>query len=150
KALESLSAALELDAAARAAGHTPLLDRSRVEAHFNLGLTLERLGKSAEAVAEYGEALREDPDFDGALNNLAWILATSARDDVRNGPEAVRLAERGCQLTQDRITIYIGTLAAAYAEAGRSGEAVATAQKAITLARLRGESGIEQANHRLL
>ena len=63
------------------------------------------------------------------LNNLAWILAASADPQVRNGPEAVLLAERACKLTDYKKPLLVGTLAAAYAEAGRFPEAVATARK---------------------
>src|SRR5262249_48034875 len=150
EAIQSLSLALRLDEAARASGHSPLLDGSRVEAHFNLGLAQERLGNPTEAIAQYREAIQESDLFDGALNNLAWILASSPMPEFRNGTVAVRLAERACALTQDRITLYIGTLAAAYAEADRFEEAVATAQKAIALAGLRREDQLAQANGRLL
>jgi len=48
--------------------------------------------------------------------------------------EAVRLAERACELTHYDEPLFIGTLAAAYAEAGRFSEAVTTAEKAEQLA----------------
>ena len=69
-----------------------------------------------------------------ALNNLAWILAANSSDALRNGAEAVRLAERACELSEHREPVLLGTLAAAYAEAGRFGEAVKTAEKACDLA----------------
>ena len=69
-----------------------------------------------------------------ALNNLAWVLATSPKAELRNGAEAVRLAERACELTHYGEPLFIGTLAAAYAEAGRFPEAVTTAEKAEQLA----------------
>ena len=40
-------------------------------------MALDQLGRTREAVAQYREALRLNPDLAGALNNLAWILATS-------------------------------------------------------------------------
>jgi spermidine synthase len=46
----------------------------------------------------------------------------------------VALAERACRLSDDRVAKYLDTLAAAYAAAGRFGDAVDTAQKAIQLA----------------
>jgi Flp pilus assembly protein TadD len=62
------------------------------------------------------------------------VLAASPDDGLRNGAEAVRLAERACELTQDGEASFLGTLAAAYAEAGRFPEAVTTAEKAERLA----------------
>ena len=53
---------------------------------------------------------------------------------MRNGREAVELAQRACKLTDDKQPQLLGTLAAAYAEAGRFPEAVATAEKAAALA----------------
>ena len=49
---------------------------------------------------------------------------------VRNGPRAVELAERACQLTEWKTAFFLGTLAAAYAEAGQFADAAATAERA--------------------
>ena len=51
---------------------------------------------------------------------------------VRNGPRAVELAERACQLTEWKTAFFLGTLAAAYAEAGQFADAAATAERART------------------
>ena len=70
----------------------------------------------------------------GFVNQLAWVLATCAEASVRNGAEAVELAQRAAQLSGGREPAILGTLAAAYAEAGRFPEAVQTARKALELA----------------
>jgi protein O-mannosyl-transferase len=106
-----------------------------VEARHNLGTILYRQGKTAEAVAQLREALRRQPDYVLSLDQLAWIRATCPQPSVRNGAEAVELAQRAAQLSDGRQPAIFDTLAAAYAEAGRYGEAVDTAQKAIDLAR---------------
>jgi len=74
------------------------------------------------------------PDNPAGLNDLAWLCATHPSAEVRNGAEAVRLAERACQLTRRKAAPFLDTLAAAYAEAGRFAEAVRTAREAQTLA----------------
>ena len=51
------------------------------------------------ALADYAEALRIDPDFALALNNRAWVLATSKVDRNRDGRRAVEEARRACELT---------------------------------------------------
>jgi hypothetical protein len=84
------------------------------------------------------------------LNNLAWRLATSPDSKVRDGTQAVQLAERACEQTHYQKTIFIGTLAAAYAEAGQFDNAMATAQKAIALAQENGEKDLLQKNQELL
>jgi hypothetical protein len=53
-------------------------------------------------------------------------------------------------LTRYQKTIFVGTLAAAYAEAGRFDDAMATAEKAIALAGKNGESALLQKNRELL
>jgi Flp pilus assembly protein TadD len=103
-----------------------------------LGMTLGQLGRTREAVVQYREALRLDPKLTKALNNLAWVLATSSDDELRNGAGAVRLAERACELTHYGKPLYVGTLAAAYAECGRFPEAVTMAEKAEQIATAAG------------
>jgi Flp pilus assembly protein TadD len=71
-------------------------------------------------------------------------------DSLRNGAEAVRLAERACELTQHRAPVLLGTLAAAYAEAGRFQEATETAEKARALALSVGQKQVAETNAKLL
>jgi hypothetical protein len=85
-----------------------------------------------------------------ALNNLAWLLAANRDAAVRNGAEAVNLAERACKLSDYKTPVFIGTLAAAYAEAGRFGDAVTTAEKARDLALAAGEKVTADKNSELL
>jgi len=104
------------------------------EAYNYLGLALKRMGRVPEAAGQYEQALRIDPDYLEALNNLAWLLATQAPAEGADPVRAVALAERACKLTDNRVATYLDTLAAAYAAAGRFGDAVGTAEKAIPLA----------------
>jgi tetratricopeptide (TPR) repeat protein len=92
----------------------------------------------AEALHYYCEALRLNPDFDAALNNLAMFRASCKQPEFRNGQEAVQLAQAACRLSGRRNPSYLGTLAAAYAEAGQFGDAVKTIQEALALARASG------------
>jgi tetratricopeptide (TPR) repeat protein len=117
---------------------------------YNLGLTLGQMGRTREAVAQYREALKLKPDLTPALNKLAWVLAASPDDALRNGAEAVRLAERACELTHYGQPLFIGTLAAAYAECGRFPEAVTTAEKAEQLATASGLTAVAAKNRQLL
>ncbi|MCY2925442.1 MAG: tetratricopeptide repeat protein, partial [Planctomycetota bacterium] len=103
------------------------------EAHYNLALARERTGAIPEAIAHYTQALQRKGDLLPALNNLAWLLATQNDPSLRNGPEAVRLAERACQLTGRKQGALLDTLAAAYAQAGQFPDAIAAAQEALAL-----------------
>jgi tetratricopeptide (TPR) repeat protein len=126
------------------------LNSTRPETFVHLGMALEQSGRTREAVDSYREALRLNPNLAGALNNLAWILAASPDDALRNGAEAVRLAEQVCELTHYTQPLFIGTLAAAYAEAGRFPEAVTTAEKAERLATSAGLTPVAAKNRQLL
>ena len=92
------------------------INSNRPGPFFHLGMTLDQLGRTREAIAQYREALRLNPNLTGPLNNLAAVLATSPDDELRNGAEAVGLAERACELTHYGQPLFVGTLAAAYAE----------------------------------
>jgi Flp pilus assembly protein TadD len=103
-----------------------------------------------KAAEQYRETLRLEPENPETLNNLAWLLATTRADKVRSGVEAVRLAQRACELTGQREPALIGTLAAAYAETGRFGEAVQAAEKARALALDTGRPELASRNDELL
>ena len=64
-----------------------------------------------------------------AQNAAAWVLATSHRDAVRNGPLAVHLAERAVGQAEDADTL--DTLAAALAEEGDFARAIASQRLAL-------------------
>lgn len=103
-------------------------------AHFEYARALARLGKTREAMSSYARALLLQPDFPAALDGLAWILATSPDAEIRNAPEAVRMAERACELTAWKDATKQLTLAAASAEAGEFPAAISHAQTALDLA----------------
>jgi Flp pilus assembly protein TadD len=106
--------------------------------------------KLHNAVEAYRLAIELSPQQPDLLNNLAWILATCPDASVRDGRRAISLAQQACELAGFRRTIFVGTLAAAYAEAGRFAEAQATAEKACALAAQQGEQTLVERNRELL
>jgi tetratricopeptide (TPR) repeat protein len=126
------------------------LEPGNALAHSQLAVALNTQHQTAEAIAHCTEALRLEPDFAEALNNLAWIRAAHPQAEFRDGPKAVRLAERACQVTGSKEAVLVGTLAAAYAEAGRFDEAVATARKARELALAAGQQALAEKNQKLI
>ncbi len=90
-----------------------------VHAHYQLGLLLQSRGRFSEAAAQLQKVLVLDPTHVLAHNNLAWLLATCPVSSLRNGKEAIKLAEQAVQLSGSRSPAILDTLAAAYAEAGR-------------------------------
>jgi tetratricopeptide (TPR) repeat protein len=112
------------------------------EAYYNLGCAFRQKGMAAEAMASYQKAIELQPQFIPAQKNLAWMLATWPEPSVRNGGRAVALAEQANRFSKDKDPLVLRTLAAAYAEAGRFPEAVATAKQALALAVTQSNTGL--------
>ncbi len=93
---------------------------------YTVASALVKEQKPVEGAKGIREALALRPDWPEVLNNLAWLLATHTNDAARNGPEAVKLAERACVLTAHTNLSFVSTLAAAYAEAGDFPAAIRT------------------------
>jgi tetratricopeptide (TPR) repeat protein len=116
--------------------------RPNARTHYYLGLALDGGGQAQEAAAHYREAVRLSPNTPLYLNDLAWFLATNPKPELRDGAEAVRLAEQACRLSGGKEARFWGTLDAAYAEAGRLADALTTAAKARELALAAGQPDI--------
>ena len=112
------------------------------DAHANLGSALLAKGRVVDAIAQYKEALRLAPENVAAESNLAWLLATSSDPSLRNGPEAVVLAEQASRSSDGKMPLVLRILAAAYAEAGRFSEARETAHEALRAADDQGNSAL--------
>jgi cytochrome c-type biogenesis protein CcmH/NrfG len=106
--------------------------------------------RTADALAQLREELRQHPDSPVAMNNLACLLAIAAEPEHRDGAEAVRLAEQACVKTKYENAVILTTLAAAYAESGRFDEAISTGEKACTLAAQNGDQRLLERNRELL
>lgn len=139
-AMEHYRAALQTN------GMVAMKPDDNMKARYFLATALLELGRTREAAAEYRQVLRLNPQMERARNNLAWILATDPNPEMRNGKEAVEIAGPLCRETNDRAPEFLSTLAAAYAEAGRFDEAVATAEKARALALAAGNVGLADRN----
>jgi tetratricopeptide (TPR) repeat protein len=113
-----------------------------IEAHNIWGTVLIQQRRIREAIEQWREALAIQPENGNAMSNLAWVFATSPDSSLRDGAQAVQLAEQALRISGGRIPIIFRTLAAAYAESGRFSEAIQTAQKGIELANSQGNSGL--------
>lgn len=133
------------DAAAAHFQEALRIQPDNARAHTNLGTALLRNGRIDEAVAHYQKALEIRPDLAEAYYNLrhvAWVLATSPEASVRNGAKAVELAQQAERLSGATDPMIVGTLAAAYAEAGRFPEATAAGQRALQLATAQNKTAL--------
>jgi Flp pilus assembly protein TadD len=87
-------------------------------------------------------AVAANPSDAGIATKLALLLASCRDASVRNGTEAVEIAERAASLSGYRRADVLATLAAAYAEAGRSAKAAAAARQALALAATAGSADL--------
>lgn len=92
-------------------------------------------GEAKAALEAFATGLEANANSLPLLNNLAWQLASHPDDKFRDGAQAVRWAEKAAGLTRKTDPSVLDTLAAAYAQAGRFTEAVATAEQALALAK---------------
>ncbi|MEX2187679.1 MAG: tetratricopeptide repeat protein [Pirellulales bacterium] len=88
-----------------------------------------RLDEADKLLAE-----SDEPESLMATARLAWQMATDPDDKLRNGERAVALAERVRTIVGDKLVKSLDILAAAYAEAGRFDDAIATAYLAVAAA----------------
>ena len=110
-----------------------------VDAHVSLGLLYAGQVRIREALEEWELALRYDETNAAAANNIAWVLATSPDPALRDGTRAVELAQIAVRSTNGKSVLQLQALAAAYAEAGKFGEALATVERTRQLAQELGE-----------
>ncbi|MDZ4849578.1 MAG: hypothetical protein SGI77_09800 [Pirellulaceae bacterium] len=97
----------------------------------NAALTCFQALKHAEAAYLLRRALEATPRQPTATNALAWLLATTNDDAVRNPVEALRLAENNTSFAE-RVS-YLHTLAAAQAANGEFTTAIETIEQVIQM-----------------
>ncbi len=123
----------QLTEAAEQLAETIKLDPKNADAQYNLGMAYYGEGKWADAATHWRSAIAARPGHVVYLRPLAWLLATCPDDALRNGAEAVKLADEAVKLAADDPE-QIGTLAAALAETGEYAKAVSRAEQALDLA----------------
>jgi protein O-mannosyl-transferase len=109
-------------------------------ANLALGEALFYRGEAGRALVHFQKVIRLNPP--NGLSGLAWVMATTSDPKCRDGAKAVQLAEAANKMTGYKNPDMVDTLAAAYAEAGRFSEAIATARQALELARAAGKADL--------
>jgi tetratricopeptide (TPR) repeat protein len=102
--------------------------------HGTLGLIFHQKGDIEKAVYHWSMALQLRPNWVEVLNNLAWAKAAYKNASFHKPAEAIQLAQRASELTDNEEPGVLDTLSVAYAAAGRLSEAVEIAEKALSLA----------------
>lgn len=130
------------DAAAQVHPHDP-------RPHYLLAKAWLRQNRPSDALAEFRLALQLNPNDVPTLTHLARLLAAHPNPALRNGPQAVALAERANELTSAEQPAVLDVLAMAYAEAGRYPEAQQTIRRALDHLTAAGQTNLVDLQDRL-
>jgi tetratricopeptide (TPR) repeat protein len=140
----------DLSAAARQFGYVMMLQPNAEESLAQLHQIVSSLAEAPDGLKRLREIATNAPDSPRMLDELAWLLATYPDSNVRDGAEAVRLAERACALTERREPALLATLAAAYAETGDFSRGVAAAEEALKRAQAIGDTDSGKLSENIL
>ena len=110
------------------------------ETHAFLGEAYASQGRLVDSVRSFDRAIELLPDVVPLLERAARLRASAPDARARDGELAVRYAERAVSVGGSGDWRLLDTLAAAYAEAGRFGDALAAVDRAILAARATGDS----------
>ena len=100
--------------------------------YFAFATQMDRQEMKGVAIDHYRKGLVIDPSNNAARNNLAWNLATSASQNLRNAEEALIVATKLNADTGNKVPQVLDTLAAAQAANGQFTKAAKSAEMAIS------------------
>ncbi|MFO1475104.1 MAG: tetratricopeptide repeat protein [Verrucomicrobiota bacterium] len=113
------------------------------EPHYLKGKAWLRLGRPADAAAQFREAVSLNPADYQSMTYLARMLASAEDASMRNGAEALVLAQKANELSGNQQPLVLDALAMALAESGRFTEAAAAQQRAVDIAGAAGAGALE-------
>ena len=96
-------------------------------AHHNLGFALSQIGKFQEAIGQYEQALRLEPEYVEAHHNLGFALA-----QIGKIQEAIGQYEQALRLEPDYAKAH-NNLGVALSQAGRVAEGIAHYEQALRI-----------------
>jgi tetratricopeptide (TPR) repeat protein len=140
----------DLVSAAQHLGYVMMLRPEVEQAHAQLRQILLSVAREPNGLQRLRDIAANAPDSPRMLDELAWLLATYPDSGSRDGSEAVRLAERACELTERKIPALLDTLAAGYAEAGDIPRAISVAEEALNDARSSGDNDAVKLSENIL
>lgn len=123
------------------------LDPKHPMVRFGLATALVSVKQNREALELLLELSREMPNDYLVLNNLAWLYASAAEVDIRDGDEAVRYARAALVLAPMDHFVW-NTMSEAYFVAGQYERALRAAQEALRIGTIRGAPEIKLEDYR--
>ncbi|MBT3295036.1 MAG: tetratricopeptide repeat protein [Verrucomicrobia bacterium] len=130
----------------RAARNAVEFDPRYGNGYGTLAFLLARRGAYTEAATNYRKAIALSSPSHSALRlELAWLLATTPEDALRDGAEAERLAMEVFTATGERSIRALDALAAALAEQGQYGDALIRIGQALSLVAETGSAAASAA-----
>ena len=143
----ALMQARKFDTAIQHLQKTLEIQPDNIQASNYLGTLLANKGELRDAAVTWRQTLSFDPENVSAANNLAWVLATASDPELRNGKEALDLAERAIRFGGETPQS-LRTLAAALAEDNRFTEATEIAERAEHMAEANGDTAMAETLRR--
>lgn len=129
------------------------VDKVDIETKFRLaGISLDfkkkaeeairtgRLEKARNVLQTARAALDADAKNTSALCDVAWILATSPFQELRDGKEAVKLAEKANSLLHEKDAVALEVLGVAQAENGAFRRALDATRRAVAICTQNGDT----------
>jgi tetratricopeptide (TPR) repeat protein len=123
----------EFERARRLLASAAEMEGAGAEAFRSLASASQNSGHFREALAAWRRAHELDPGNLEAPLQLAFLLATCPDPSLRNGAEALALAQQVARARPDDVAA-LDALAAAQAELGQWDEALASVRRALAIA----------------
>lgn len=109
-----------------------------IELKIQTAALMANQGDPWRGVELYREALRLDPTSLSARINLAWILAVSPQEELRDPVEALKLAQEACEMSDYKDGFCLDVLSGALAANGEFARAAHMANMAMEMLAVEG------------
>jgi arylsulfatase A-like enzyme len=114
----------------------------RMQIHNQLGLSRSRQKKYELAMVQFEESLKFNGKQPVILNAFAQALLICRNPAFKNPSKALELSKQACELTQSKQAEFMSTLAVAYATVNNFSEAARISEKALVLAKAKGDKAL--------
>ena len=114
--------------------HSLEINPDSKDGYLNMGTFYKQLNRRSESIQNFKHGMELAPDDLRFAYQLSWLLSSAPERHLRDGKEALRLAELVCDETIYDTPAKLDLLAAAHAENGQFREAGDIALKAYQLA----------------